>query len=287
MVLPVTSRFPAKFHHAHAFCFCVFQICAFVDSSKSVSQTTRFRRLRQLATGVSTQCPPLPSDSQFSDTLSLESTFLQSGMAYEFTVTVKSAGSGNCDRDRSATERRIIATQTEQLPDMAIEICKDVACARRIDLVRGAATVNADRRNPNLYLKLAVQSECTTGVDVAWATSMESVHLATKALLDEHTLNPLGYETLKISFNYIYPLAAEYTFSMTAACSALATSSSTVGVSVVMNYGPGGGKMKVGHAWCCCNPPMLTLLLMICLSDPKQNFLSKLGLPTPRCRSRN
>ena len=217
----------------------------FVDPSKVSSNTTRFRRLSQLTTGVSTSCL-LPSDSQFTDTLSLESTFLQSDMIYEFTVTVTSASSGNCDRDRSATERRVIETQSEPLPDMQMEVCKDVACTRPIHLVRGVATVNADRRNPNLYLKLGVQSECTTGVNVVWATSMEGVHLATKDLLDEHTLRPLGYETLKISFDYVYPLAAEYTFSMTAMCSSLGTSSSTVGLGIVMNYGPSGGKMQVG-----------------------------------------
>ena len=167
-------------------------------------------------------------------------------MIYEFTVTVTSASSGNCNRDRSATEQRVIKTQANPLPEMEIEVCKDAKCKNSIDLVRGVATVNANVKKSNLYLKLGVQSECTAGVDVVWTTSMERVHLATKNLLDEHTLNRLGQETLKISFNYIYPLAAEYTFSITATCSSRSTSTSTVGLGIVMNYGPSGGKIEVG-----------------------------------------
>ena len=167
-------------------------------------------------------------------------------MIYEFTVTVTSVSSGKCDRDRSATERRVIKTQADPLPEIDVEVCKDVKCKKRIHLVRDVGTVNANRRSPNLYMKLGVQSECTAGVDVVWTTSMKRVHLATKKLLDEHTLNRLGQETLKISFNYIYPIDAEYVFSITATCSSRSTSTSTVGLGIVMNYGPSGGKMEVG-----------------------------------------
>ena len=167
-------------------------------------------------------------------------------MIYEFIVTVTSASSGNCNRDRSATDRRVIKTQSDPLPEIEMEVCKDAKCKNPMKLVRGVATVNADRKKPNLYLKLGVQSKCTAGVDVVWTTSVERVHLATEHLLDEHTLNPLGYETLKISFNYIYPLAAEYAFSIIATCSSRSTSTSTVGLGIVMNYGPSGGKMEVG-----------------------------------------
>ena len=166
-------------------------------------------------------------------------------MVYEFTVTVESVRSGNCNRDRSATDRRVITTQADPLPEMKMDICIDANCKRPIDLVRGVATVNADRRNPNLYLKLGVQSKCTAGVNVLWTTSMKRVHVATKDLLHEHNLNSLGYETLKISFNYVYPLDAEYAFSITAKCSSRSTSTSTVGLGIVMNYGPSGGKMEV------------------------------------------
>jgi len=214
------------------------------DPSQSTQNKARFRRLSQTTTDDSTPCS-LPLDSQFTDTLSLGSTFLKSDMIYEFTVTVTSASSGTCDRDRSATERRVIKTQTDPLPKMEIEICKDPKCRKRIHLERGVGTVNANRRSPNLYMKLGVQSECPAGVDVIWTTSMERVHLATKNLLDEHTLNRLGQETLKISFNYIYPPDAEYAFSITATCSSRSTSTSTVGLGIVMNYGPSGGKMEV------------------------------------------
>ena len=109
------------------------------------------------------------------------------------------------------------------------------------------ATVNADRQNPNLYVKLEVESECSTDVKVAWSTSLELTHLVTKDLLDKHTLKPLNYETLRVSFNYIQAIAAEYTFTTTAKCSAKGSSSASVGVGIVMNYGPSGGKMEVGY----------------------------------------
>ena len=187
----------------------------------------------------------LPAKSRFTDTLSLPADYLQPARVYEFAVTVTSAGSGSCTRERSATERRVITTQSEPLPQMKVNVCKDAICKTPIDLVGGVATVNADRGNTNLYLKLGVESECTKDIKVVWATSLEPVHLATKDLLEKHTLRPIGYETLKISFNYIFPVAAEYTFSMTAKCEAYGSSSASVGLGIVMNYGPSGGKMQV------------------------------------------
>ena len=225
----------------------------FLDAPKNVSSTNRVRRLSQSTEGVSSSCA-LPLDSQSTKTLSLPADYLQADMVYEFTVTVTSASSGNCTRDRSTTESRVITTQSEPLPEMQVEVCKDAICKTQVDLVGGVATVNADRASPNLYVKLGVGSKCTTDVNVIWATSLERVHLATKDLLEQHTLNSVGYEMLKISFNYIYPLAAEYTFSMTAKCSARGSSSASVGLGIVMNYGPSGGKMEVRLAFVGLNP---------------------------------
>ena len=170
-------------------------------------------------------------------------------MVYEFTVTVTSAVSGKCTGDRSATERRVITTQSEPLPELQLQVCKDALCATQFDLVGGVAIVSADRQNPNLYVKLKVDSQCSKDMKVAWSTSLDAVHLATQELLGKHTLKPVGYETLRIAFNYIFPIAAEYTFTTTAECSARGRSSASVGLGIVMNYGPSGGKMEVRGLW--------------------------------------
>ena len=223
---------------------CVLVHAMPVDSPRNASKTHRFRRLSQSNAGASTPCT-LPAKSKSTHTLTLPPEYLQPDMVYEFAVTVTSARSGNCKSDRSATERRVITTQSEPLPELQLQVCKDALCAKQFDLVGGVATVNADRQNPNLYVKLDVESECSADVKVAWSTSLEPTHLATKDLLKQHTLKPLNYETLRVSFNYIYPIAAEYTFTTTAKCSAKGSSSASVGVGIVMNYGPSGGKMEV------------------------------------------
>ena len=216
-----------------------------VDTPKKSSNTDRFRRLSQSIAGASKPCT-LP-ESKSTDKLTLPAGSLLPEMVYEFTVTVTSARSGNCKIDRKVTESRFITTQSEPLPELQLQVCKDATCTKELDLVGGVATVNADRQNPNLYVKLEVESECSTDVKVAWSTSLELTHLVTKDLLDKHTLKPLNYETLRVSFNYIQAIAAEYTFTTTAKCSAKGSSSASVGVGIVMNYGPSGGKMEVGY----------------------------------------
>ena len=215
-----------------------------VDAPKKASDTDRSRRLSQSIVGVSTPCT-LP-ESQSTDTLKLPANSLLPSMVYEFTVTVTSARSGNCKSDRTATERRFITTQAEPLPELQLQVCKDATCTRELDLVGGVATVNADRQNPNLYVKLGVESDCKK-MKVAWSTSVELAHLTTKDLLKQHTLKRSKSETLRVLFNYVEPISAEYTFTTTAKCSTQGSSSASVEVGIVMNYGPSGGKMEVGY----------------------------------------
>ena len=215
-----------------------------VDAPKKASDTDRSRRLSQSIVGVSTPCT-LP-ESQSTDTLKLPANSLLPSMVYEFTVTVTSARSGNCKSDRTATERRFITTQAEPLPELQLQVCKDATCTQELDLVGGVATVNADRQNPNLYVKLGVESDCQK-MKVAWSTSVELAHLTTKDLLKQHTLKRSKSETLRVLFNYVEPISAEYTFTTTAKCSTQGSSSASVDVGIVMNYGPSGGKMEVGY----------------------------------------
>ena len=215
-----------------------------VDAPKKASDTDRSRRLSQSIVGVSTPCT-LP-ESQSTDTLKLPANSLLPDMVYEFTVTVTSARLGNCKSDRTATERRFITTQAEPLPELQLQVCKDATCTRELDLVGGVATVNADRQNPNLYVKLGVESDCKK-MKVAWSTSVELAHLTTKDLLKQHTLKRSKSETLRVLFNYVEPISAEYTFTTTAKCSTQGSSSASVEVGIVMNYGPSGGKMEVGY----------------------------------------
>ena len=215
-----------------------------VDAPKQASNTDRSRRLSQSIVGVSTPCT-LP-ESQSTDTLKLPANSLLPDMVYEFTVTVTSARSGNCKSDRTATERRFITTQAEPLPELQLQVCKDATCTQELDLVGGVATVNADRQNPNLYVKLGVESDCKK-MKVAWSTSVELAHLTTKDLLKQHTLKRSKSETLRVLFNYVEPISAEYTFTTTAKCSTQGSSSASVDVGIVMNYGPSGGKMEVGY----------------------------------------
>ena len=214
-----------------------------VDVPKIDSGTSR--RLNQSAAGASTPCT-LPAENKSTHTLTLPPNYLQPDMVYEFTVTVTSASTGKCTSDRSATERRVITTQSEPLPELQLQVCKDALCATQFDLVGGVATVNADRQNPNLYVKLGVESDCKK-MKVAWSTSVELAHLTTKDLLKQHTLKPSKFETLRVLFNYVEPISAEYTFTTTAKCSTKGSSSASVDVGIVMNYGPSGGKMEVGY----------------------------------------
>lgn len=188
----------------------------------------------------------LPSNR--SDTLSLPSNFLQPGMVFKFTVTVTSAPSGNCKRKRKATERRVLVTQRDPLPEMKVKVCKDARCRKQINLLGGVATVNTNRQKPNLFVQLQVNSsQCPAAMEVGWSTSMDSVHIKTQGLLKTHALKHAGHEMLKIAFDYSVPIAAKYTFSITAKCSQDGSSSSSVSLDVVMNDGPSGGKMKVSQ----------------------------------------
>ena len=215
-----------------------------VDAPKKASNTNGFRRLSQSIAGASKPCT-LP-ESKSTDTLTLPADSLEPEMVYEFTVTVTSARSGNCKIDRTVTESRFITTQSEPLPELQLQVCKDATCTKELDLVGGVATVNADRQNPNLYVKLGVESDCKK-MKVAWSTSVELAHLTTKDLLKQHTLKPSKFETLRVLFNYVEPISAEYTFTTTAKCSTKGSSSASVDVGIVMNYGPSGGKMEVGY----------------------------------------
>ena len=215
-----------------------------VDAPKKASNTNGFRRLSQSIAGASKPCT-LP-ESKSTDTLTLPAGSLLPEMVYEFTVTVTSARSGNCKSDRKVTESRFITTQSEPLPELQLQVCKDATCTKELDLVGGVATVNADRQNPNLYVKLGVESDCKK-MKVAWSTSVELAHLTTKDLLKQHTLKPSKFETLRVLFNYVEPISAEYTFTTTAKCSTKGSSSASVDVGIVMNYGPSGGKMEVGY----------------------------------------
>ena len=215
-----------------------------VDAPKKSSNTNGFRRLSQSIAGASKPCT-LP-ESKSTDKLTLPANSLLPEMVYEFTVTVTSARSGNCKSDRTVTESRFITTQSEPLPELQLQVCKDATCTKELDLVGGVATVNADRQNPNLYVKLGVESDCKK-MKVAWSTSVELAHLTTKDLLKQHTLKPSKFETLRVLFNYVEPISAEYTFTTTAKCSTKGSSSASVDVGIVMNYGPSGGKMEVGY----------------------------------------
>ena len=214
--------------------------------------------------GASTPCA-VPAESKATHTLTLPPNYLQPDMVYEFMVTVTSARSAECASERSATERRVINTQSEPLPELQLQVCKDARCANQLDLVGGVAVVSADRQNPNLYVKLQVESQCRADIEVAWDTSLGAEHLATREVLGKHTLKPVGHETLRIAFDYAFPIAAEYTFSTTAECSA-SSATASVGLGIVMNYGPSGGKMEVraGVAGCCCRCEPIGVNCLVC-----------------------
>ena len=161
-------------------------------------------------------------------------------------MAVTSAASGRGKHKRTATERRLIITQEEAVPEMKLKVCKDAQCGSQINLVGGVATVNANRRKPDLFLQLRVKSPCAAkDTKVGWSTSMADAHISTEDLLKTHAMTRAKHEIMKIKFDYTLPLDAEYSFSITAKCSQQGSSSARVSMDIVMNYGPSGGKMKV------------------------------------------
>ena len=193
--------------------------------------------------GGGTACT-LPASTRLDATLSLPRGFLQAGKVFEFTVTVTAAPSGNCQRTRTATERRVIVTtRVDHVPEIELNVCKDPLCNTKMNLVGGVATINANRRKPNLFVRLQVKSQCPARqTEVGWSTSMDAAHIMTTNMMQSHGMKHAGHETLKIKFNYALPIAAKYTFSVTAKCG---MSSTIVSVDIEMNYGPSGGKMEV------------------------------------------
>ena len=193
--------------------------------------------------GGGTACT-LPANTRLDATLSLPPGFLQAGKAFEFTVTVTAAPSGNCQHTRTATERRVIvATQAEHVPEMDLKVCTDPRCNTKTNLLRGVATINANRRKPKLFVRLQVESQCPAKpTEVVWSTSMDAAHIMTPKMMQPHGIKRAGHETLKIKFDYALPVAEKYTFSVAAKCG---MSSSSVSVDIEMNYGPSGGKMEV------------------------------------------
>lgn len=197
----------------------------------------------------STACR-LPTNILGNAALSLDAYVLDPGNLYEFEVTVTSVASGNCNRQRKATARRRILTQVNSVPEMSLSVCKDPLCKMQINMIDGMATINANSREPMLFLRLRVSSrECkSTDMQVVWSTSKNMTeHIMTKDLMAMHTMKQ-SYETLKINFDYTVPLAAEYTFTMTAKCSQHdSASAASVHMDIEMNYGPSGGKMEVNQ----------------------------------------
>ena len=193
--------------------------------------------------GGGTACT-LPASTRLDATLSLPRGFLQAGKVFEFTVTVTAAPSGNCQHTRTATERRVIVTtRLDHVPEMELKVCKDPLCNTKMNLVGGVATINANRRKPNLFVRLQIKSQCpASDTEVGWSTSMDAAHIMTTNMMQPHGMKHAGHETLKIKFDYALPVAAKYTFSVTAKCG---MSSTSVSVDIEMNYGPSGGKMEV------------------------------------------